>query len=180
MSSQNFEIGDIVISPNGRLPFRLTYVNPHSSYYSKKYQGKYLHNDKAASFQSVIHYENSENTTMDTKTLYTFQNEDGKAVFGTHIGTNSENKFIIEVKGTGEIVVKDQKELEEVLPYTFSVEIDGKEIHYIGEPGRITKGDWLLQKVGKSYSVVQVKAVDTKNKSARAKFSGRRVLTEEI
>ena len=175
-----FEVGDIVISVNGKLPFELTYINAYASRYSKKYQGKYLHNGKPASCNEVIHYNSSENATMETKTLYTFTNEDGKAVFGTHIGTNSENKFIIEVKGTGEILVRDPKDLEEVLPYTFSVEIGGKEIHYIGEPGKLSKGDWLLHKSTKGFDIVQVKAVDTKSKTARAKFNGRRILTEEI
>ena len=138
-----------------------------------------MHNGKPAYATNIIHYEGSEKT-MDMKTLYTFNNDEGEIVFGTHIGTNSENNFIIELKGTGAIVVKSPKELEEVLPYTFSVDIEGKEIHYIGEPGKVSKGDWLLQRVGKGHLVVQVKAVDTKNKAARSKFSGRKLVTEEI
>ena len=178
MQKEHFEIGDVVISPYGKNPFRLTYI-PRSPGYYDKYRGKFLHNDKWAQARSIIHYEGPDNT-METKTLYTFTNEEGKAVFGSHIGTNSENKFIIEVKGTGEIVVKDSKDLEEVLPYTFSVEIAGKEIHYIGEPGKITKGDLLLHKTNGGYAIAQVKAIDTKNKSARSKFNGRRILTEAI
>ena len=179
MQQQHFEIGDIVISPQGKSPFRLTYIPSRPTYYDL-YRGKYIHNDKWAQARSIIHYSGTENTSMDSKTLYTFTDEDGKAVFGNHIGTNSENKFIIEVKGTGEIVIKDPKDLEEVLPYTFSVELAGKEIHYIGEPGKVTKGDLLLHKTNGGYAIAQVKAIDTKNKGARSKFNGRRILTEVI
>lgn len=108
------------------------------------------------------------------------KDENGEVLFGTHVGTNSSNQFLLEVKGQGNIVVKDPKELEEVLPYTFSVDVAGKEIHYQGKPGTLEKGDLLLIPGNGSFVIAQVKAVDTRNKGARANFKGRKLLTEKV
>lgn len=173
-----FQVGDIVIKRSGKKPFEIT-STPYSVYSS--YTGRYLHNGASvyAEEQYIKIYE-QEDQEMATKTLYSF-NDNGKAVFATYLATNSENKYILEVKGTGDIVVKDPKELEEVLPYTFSVKVSGKELHYIGEPGKLKKGDWLILDTGnRGYEIVTVEAIDTKNKTARSKFKGRKITTEEI
>jgi hypothetical protein len=117
---------------------------------------------------------------MANKTLYSFVDDAGVTVFGTHVGTNSQNLYILEVKGQDDYVVKNPKELEEVLPYTFSVVINGQEIHYIGSPDKVKKGDFFLVPAGNSFCIARVKEVDTKNKNARAKMKGHKVLTEEI
>jgi hypothetical protein len=175
-NKHNFNIGDIVISKYGKNPLTINYIG-----YSRT-SGKYLHNGNSCTIDTdnLIHYE-PEEIIMETKTLYSFTDDNGTTVFGTHIGTNSSNQYIIEIKGGGGIVIKDQKDLEEVLPYTFSVTIGGKEIHYIGEPGKLTKGDILIHTPSAGrYEVVVVGAVDTKNKTARSKFKGRKLVTETI
>ena len=175
-NKNNFNVGDIVISKYGKYPLTINYIG-----YSRT-SGKYLHNGNSCTVDTdnLIPYE-PEETIMETKTLYSFTDDNGTTVFGTHIGTNSSNQYIIEIKGGGGIVIKDQKDLEEVLPYTFSVNIGGKEIHYIGEPGKLTKGDILIHTPSAGqFTVVVVGAVDTKNKTARSKFKGRKLVTETI
>ena len=176
-NKHNFNVGDIVISKYGKYPLTISYIG-----YSQ-ISGKYLHNGNSCSIDTnnLIYYEPEEETIMETKTLYSFTDDNGTTVFGSHIGTNSSNQYIIEIKGGGGIVIKDQKDLEEVLPYTFSVTIGGKEIHYIGEPGKLTKGDILIHTPSAGqFTVVVVGAVDTKNKTARSKFKGRKLVTETI
>jgi len=79
----------------------------------------------------LIPYESPEESMAETKTLYSFTKADGTVAYGSHIGTNSSNNYLIEEKGTGEIHVLDPKSIEEVLPYTFSATIAGKETHYV-------------------------------------------------
>ena len=175
-NKHNFNVGDIVISKYGKYPLTINYIG-----YSRT-SGKYLHNGNSCTVDTdnLIPYE-PEETIMETKTLYSFTDDNGTTVFGTHIGTNSSNQYIIEIKGGGGIVIKDQKDLEEVLPYTFSVTIGGKEVHYIGEPGKLDKGDILIHTPSAGqFTVVVVGAVDTKNKTARSKFKGRKLVTESI
>ena len=115
---------------------------------------------------------------MKTEILYSFD-LNGATSFGTHIGTNSNNQYIIEEKGTGAIHILDKDKLEEVLPYTFSATLSGNVQHYIASPGSVKVGDVLLCTAGNSPTVAVVKDLDTKNKEAR-KFKGAKIVTETI
>lgn len=125
-------------------------------------------------------YEPLEEIMADTKTLYSFKKEDGTIAYGSHIGTNSSNNYLIEEKGTGDIHVLGLKDLEEVLPYTFSASINGKETHYVCQPDAVNKGDFLLYTSGTTPQIAVVTAVDTKNKTARSKFRGKRLVLDDI
>lgn len=113
------------------------------------------------------------------KTLYSFV-DNGTVKYGTHIGTNSSNQLLIEEKGSGRIYTLNRNDVDEVVPYTFSVVDvmdDLSTTHYIGTPDTVKKGDILLTAKG---DLVKVVAVNTKSKTASTTFKGRRVVTEEI
>ena len=176
--SQNdtqFNVGDIVIKHNGSKPFKIIEV------YSLRVVGRFLHNNSMvyADSSAIRYYDGAEGGLPPSKTLYSF-NDEGNTIFGTHVGINSQNLFILEVQGQDDFVVKDPKELEEVLPYTFSIKVNGRETHYVGEPGRVSEGDWLILDNGSGYVIAQVQKVDTKSKGAKAKFDGRRLMTERV
>jgi hypothetical protein len=180
MENQEFKIGDIVTKPAGKKPFELTYVPaPGQASRWNPYKGTYLDSGSPAQSEKVVHYFKD---SMNNKTIYTFTDEQGEKVVGMYIGTNSKGMYMLEVDdGRDEYVIKDPGEVEEVVPFTFSVDIQGKEIHYIGEPGKIEQGDFLLHRGSRgSFDIVQVKKIDTKSKQARPKFNGLRLLTENI
>jgi hypothetical protein len=170
-----FNVGDIVIKIYGKNPGEVT--DASGGYYTCRY----LHSRQTfyAYKRDLKLYEEETEMTADTKTLYSFT-VDGKTAYGTHIGTNSQNQYLIEEKGTGAIHVFDKKDLEEVVPYTFSASINGKETHYIGTPDVLKKGDVLLHTGSTTPQVAVVTAIDTKNKSARSKFKGAKIVTEAI
>lgn len=181
MSNEKFKRGDIIISTNGKRPAVITDVYGHGAYGGYIY-AKYLHNNSSVRFEAnnVKLYEESNMT--DAKTLYSLTKEDGTVVYGTHVGTNSQNKLLIEVKGTNEIILADKSQLEEVIPYTFAVRMNGKNTHYQCEPGKFKKNDVLLFTGGGAdkFEVAMVTAVDTKNKGATTAFKGLKLVTEEI
>jgi hypothetical protein len=175
-----FKKGEVVISKIGTRPGTITRVPKFDWQY---YTIKYLHNNRTYDFigynqDNYTLYEDPEMTNI--KTLYSFTKADGTTGYGTHIGTNSQNKYLIEEKGTNEIHVLSKSDLEEVLPYTFSVEMEGSEYHYIGQPDTVQVGDLLLNTEAKSVRLAVVKALDTKDKTPRAKFKGRKLVTEQI
>lgn len=175
-----FKVGDVIISKHGKYPLKVIRINSWEDYILS-----YLHNDEP----HLVHklnieanyelYNPSESESTMTNTLYTFKKSDGTDAFGTHIGTNSQNKFLIEEKVTGEIHVLDKKDLEEVLPYTFSAKMGNSENHYIGTPDTLKVDDILLCTSGSTPQIAVVTAVDTKNKSAK-KFKGAKLATEAI
>lgn len=181
MTKNNFNIGDIVTKEYGKKPAEITYSYAGYGDYGGWYKCKYLHTN--TSFHEygkhLKFYEEETEMTADTKTLYSFT-VDGNVAYGTHIGTNSQNQYLIEEKGTGKIHVFDKKDLEEVVPYTFSATMSGKETHYVGTPGVLKKNDVLLYTGSNTPQVAVVTGVDTKNKSARSKFKGAKIVTESI
>jgi hypothetical protein len=180
----NFNIGDIVVKQYGKKPARiLRRVMWRGSEAAPIWYCGYLAPSKGcfeASERELKLYENNEEPMTETKVLYSFTKADGTTAYGSHIGTNSSNNYLIEEKGTGEIHVLDPKTIEEVLPYTFSANINGKETHYVCQPDAVKKGDFLLYTNGNSPQIAVVTAVDTKNKGARSKFRGKRLLLEDL
>lgn len=113
-------------------------------------------------------------------TLYSYTTPEGDTGFGVRIGTNSKNEYIIEVKGTNEILVLHPSVLTEVLPYTFSVQHGTKVLHYIGSPDSVAPGDVLIWTTGNTPQLVVVLEVDTKEKSATQRFKGCKLQTIPI
>jgi hypothetical protein len=176
--TQTFNVGDIVTKQYGKKPAEVTYA---PSYSGGQFTCRYLESKQtfyARDYELKLYDEETE-MTSDTKTLYSFT-VDGTVAYGTHIGTNSNNQYLIEEKGTGKIHVFDKKDLEEVVPYTFSATMGGKETHYVGTPGALKKNDVLLYTGSSTPQVAVVTGVDTKNKSARSKFKGAKIVTEAI
>lgn len=184
MDSVNFKVGDLVIAHNGKRPAQVTYAyNNRTQYGNTGYvNAKYLHNNTSVRFDCSRIRIYEENDVADSKTLYSLTREDGTVVYGVHVGTNSQNKLLIEVKGTNEIVLADMSQLEEVVPYTFKVRINGRDQHFQGEPGKFKKGDVLIYtgNGADKVEIAMVTAVDTKNKGASGTFKGIKVLTEEL
>jgi hypothetical protein len=174
--NHNFQIGDIVVLNSGKKPLKI--VNLYNSYC----YATYLHTNqtKTVYYDNIKLYEDDTMTT--TNTLFQIKLENGSVTYGTHVGTNSSNQFLIEEKGTGKIILANKSQLEEVLPYTFSVRMNGKNVQFQGEPDKLKKGDILLYtgEGADNAQVAYVTAVDTKNKTATKSFKGRKILTEEI
>ena len=175
-----FKVGDVIISKHGKYPLEVIRISNWEDY-----NLRYLHNgkpykvDKWSINSNYELYNPTESESTMTNTLYTFKKSDGTDAFGTHIGTNSQNKFLIEEKVTGEIHVLDKKDLEEVLPYTFSAKMGNSETHYIGTPDALKVDDILLCTSGSTPQIAVVTAVDTKNKSAK-KFKGAKIMTVAV
>ena len=172
-----FNVGDEVVKLNGKMPAEVVRYSYGSMVFCR-----YLHSPYAT-FQAYDHtlklYGKDSEMTTDKQTLYSFA-IDGEIRYGTHIGTNSQNQYLIEEKTTGAIHVFAKDQLEEVVPYTFSATMGGKETHYVGTPDVLKKGDVLLYTGSGMPQVAVVTGVDTKNKTARAKFKGAKIVTEAI
>lgn len=100
--------------------------------------------------------------------LYTWKKDD-KEFYGNYLATNSDGKFVMEEKGTGEIHVVDKKDVEEVIPHTVDVKFVGNgktKYSYFAEKGKWNKGDLLVINAASGVALVTVQAVDTKSTSA--------------
>lgn len=171
--ANKFNVGDIVISNKGTKPAVVTNVSYHGYICAR-----YLHNDRPTEFYAYNIKLYTEEDSMTAQTLYSFTTTEGVVSYGYHIGTNTQNKWLIEEKPTGTIHVLDKDQLEEVVPYTFSVIANNTVTHYVGQPDTVKVGDVFIVDTGNNPALGIVNAVNTKNKGTSKKFKGARVLTE--
>lgn len=174
-----FKKGDIVISKYGKYPARITDPNNYWDYCS----GVYLHNNKSCTLAkaNLVLYNETETMTAQTQSLYQFKLPGSQeSLYGHHIGTNQQNMWVMEEKGTGKIHVIPKESAEEVLPYTFTVKMRGNSTSFIGAPDDVKVGDTLMYTGGDYPELAVVTAVNTKNKSARSKFVGVKLVTTPL
>jgi hypothetical protein len=176
---QKFAVGDKVTKLNGTKSLTVLYVsgNNITAKYDHSSQTVYGYTDD---FKPV-----KEQQTMTTKdAIYKLLQtpEQEEPVFANYRGTDSAGNWLMERIGNGGGIVIVSKDLcEEVLPYTFSVRMNGREQHFQGEAGKVKKGDILLYTAGgvDNFAFAVVRSTDTKMKNAKA-WEGVRVLTEAI
>jgi hypothetical protein len=97
---------------------------------------------------------------------------DGKKLYGHKLATNSQGHWVIEVKGTGEVLAVDKSCVEEVLPHTIGVQFEtGKMVyHYLADAGKYQVDEFYILDAPHGRAIVQVTAVDTKNVNATKEF----------
>lgn len=179
--AETFKEGDIVISKKGQYPARI--LNRQSYYYGH-FDVVYLHNGKQSSLaeDNLIHYNGAIETMTTNSQLFSFVKDDGTTGYGTYLTTTSSGDWLVEEKGPGDISgtihVKPKTAFTEVVPYTFSVKVNNRELHFVCEEGKVKKGEVLLYTGGSEPAMVVVTGVDTKSKTAIDKFSGSRIKTD--
>jgi hypothetical protein len=182
-SEKVFSSGDIIVCKSGHRP-----MVAESDVYKSTYRfyARYVHSN----VQRYVYRDNmklyDEQTPVkeNAMTLYTIKLAEGKTTYGTKVGVNSANKFLMEEKGTGEILVVAPDAVEEIVPHTVSVtplDSDRIESHYMVEPGKLVAGDLVLHgaKGSKIFSIGIVRFVDTKCKTAK-EFRGVKLVTVAV
>ena len=179
-SVDEIKVGDYVILGNGKKIIEVTEIHADYSNYVK---GVYVESGKVIMEHYSYLSPAPENTNTNTKTmkeqLYIWNDPQNNAVYGTKLAMNSAGEYVLEIKGTGQIVTMDPQLLTEVIPYTFMAKNGSTEKHFIGTEGKVSVGDTLIQTSSATLKIWVVKETDTKNKTA-VKFTGRRIVTEKI
>lgn len=106
-----------------------------------------------------------------------FQTKEATPRFGTLLATNSAGLYVMEMKGTGEVLTFAKTEVEEVKPYTVRIRFSNSnsEYDYLSRKGDVDKGDVII--VSGSVDFAQVVAVDTKSDRATKDLVGRKMMT---
>jgi len=112
-----------------------------------------------------------------------YQTKEETPRFGTHLAVNSAGKIVLEMKGSGEVLAFDKKEVEEVRPFTVDVKFAGfagnaTTYSYFAVKGSVSVGDILMIEGGSDFA--KVVRVDSKSDKATKHLKGRRLMTEAI
>ena len=176
----HFSVGDKVTKAHGKKTMTVTYIS--GSYVMSRYDHS---GQSSRDHYTCLKYVEEDCQPMAKDAIYKLNLDEDSAVkpiFANYRGTDSAGNWLMERIGDGGgILVVAKEKCEEVLPYTFSVRMNGREQHFVGEAGKLKKGDILLYTAGgvDNFTFAIVKNVDTKHKGARA-WEGVRVITEAI
>lgn len=126
---------------------------------------------------SKIYFHN--NPTKETTMSKLYQTVGENPRFGTKLAVNSAGKIVLEMKGTGEVLAFDKREVEVVHPYTVDVKFPGgtTPYSYLSRKGEVEVGDLLLIEDEKVAKVVRI---DTKSPRATKPLVGRKLSTTAI
>jgi hypothetical protein len=115
-----------------------------------------------------------ETKMVTEKTLYEIKRGD-ETLFGHKLAINSQGQWVMEVKGSGDVVAVDKATVSEVIPYTIGIKFHGKgdTYSYFDEKRSVTKGDVLVvdSVVKAEFCLAVVSDVDTKSKTATKEIS---------
>lgn len=188
LRATELKAGDLFIRPRGHsviecLSARVTpcgrFVRVEYIYVgSKKYIGQMpMSSSMKYTHETMVRIVNAEEKKEMTK-LY--QTKEATPRFGTLLAFNSAGQAVLEMKGSGEVLTFEPKDIEVVRPYTVDVRFAGETMHYsyLSKPGAVKIGDVVLMDNGAK--MVFVRAIDTKSDKATKVLRGRRLVTEDV
>jgi hypothetical protein len=193
-----FEVGDIVtIGRYGKAPAIVLWVGTYEvtfQYYRSGFrdtiqiQKVYPYKNQDGPTSEMVcrvkgyeHLNNNvktqEDNTMTLNALYEVtQGKDTQ--YATKLAVNSAGKWLMEEKGTGNTLVVDKENVQEVMPHTITVKrgTSSKSCSYFADAGVYTVGDFYITDGAsgstqeKTFAIEQITGVDTKSKHASKEF----------
>jgi len=162
----NFQKGDIIRKKNGKRTAEVLEIGDRWGNARIKWQHSGITNTVYGNdINSFVLAEGGEE--VNTMTLFEFE-KDGKKVIASKLMEKSNKEWIMEIKGSGEVLVVDASTVSEIVPYTIDVLIDGRESSYRAEKGEYKKDEVYV--MGKTLTLAKILKVDTKKKNARGVF----------
>ena len=178
-ATPKFGIGDMVRLTTGTSP--LIVQQQHRN----KYTGEWEYDLEYLSGVSKTHrkesklvaYEEDEETEKKLyeikETSALFDNKTRTIGYGHKLAVNSKGQWVMEIKGTGEIMAVSKDQVEEVLPYTIDVQFSNSTntYAYLAEAGEYQTGFYIVEgQYGSGWQLAQVVKVDSKSRKATKKF----------
>ena len=125
--------------------------------------------------------------TMATNKLYqithTISDSVAKSVsYGHKLAVDSTGKWVMEIKGTGEVRSFDKSVIEEVMPYTISVQFkEGQQVYsYLANKDQVELNAFYIFDAALGRAIAQVVKLDTKSPAATTEFKPLAKLTTEL
>jgi hypothetical protein len=178
--TNHFQTGDVVRKPNGTRHIKVDQAYGNCIY------GRYLHSgtstgriDTRNLVKVEDEVEQKGNGSMKGK-LFKVKADDA---YGIGLAVDSTGQYVLEMKDGSGVRSFSKKEVEVVMPFTFSVQFNGvgTEYSYLGKEGSVTVGDLLLKTDStKGITIAKVTEVNTKSERATKHFEGVKIKTEAL
>lgn len=178
--AHDFKTGDIVRKPNGTKHIKVEQAYGNCIY------GRYLHSNTSTGridTRNLVKVneetEQKGNGSMKGK-LFKVKADDA---YGVGLAVDSTGQYVLEMKDGSGVRSFAKKDVEVVMPFTFSVQFNGvgTEYSYLGKEGTVAVGDLLLKQDGtKGITIAKVTAVNTKSDKATKYFDGVKLATTPL
>lgn len=161
-----FNVGDIVRLKYGSRQAEVTDINGGYMHI------RWLHNNMmgydayVSNYVLVTEEEKQNKGATKMTTLYEVK-YDGEIKIATKLMEKSKTSWIMEIKGSGNVIVVDASAVTEIMKYTVEVFCDGKTTHYEAVQGEFNEGDIYLTK---GLQMARIVKVDSKSKNANTEF----------
>lgn len=175
-----FSIGDRVRLCNGSRTLIVEHVFGNSITARYEHSGGMISYRHMSEFVKIDGNNEQKGNTMKGKL---FQTKEQTPRFGIGLAINSTGKYVLEMKGSGDLEAFDKRDIDVVMPFTFSVKFNGQgtEYSYLGKEGSVAVGDLLLKTDDtKGITIAKVVAVDTKSEKATKYFEGVKLATTPL
>jgi hypothetical protein len=116
---------------------------------------------------------------MTQKTLYEVT-VDGKITYGHKLAVNSKGQWVLEEKGTGNVLTVEKAYVAEVMPYTVAIKFCGvgNDYNFFAKEGDVEVGDIVYVRGYNDWG--RVSAIGTKSKRATVWLNGAKLASTEI
>lgn len=120
--------------------------------------------------------ETQKENTMAEKKLYQiggmFGTDTNRMMYGHKLAVDSTGKWVMEIKGTGEVGSYDKSLIEEVMPFTVAIQFQvGKQVyHYLANKNQVELNAFYIFDSAVGRSIAQVVDLDTKSNAATVEF----------
>lgn len=120
--------------------------------------------------------ETQKENTMAEKKLYQIRIVNGSnneiTVYGHKLAVDSTGKWVMELKGTGEVGSFDKTSIEEVMPFTVAIQFQtGKQVyHYLANKEQTELNAFYIFDGAVGRAIAQVVELDTKSSAATVEF----------
>lgn len=158
--TRDLKRGMVVRKVNGKNHAEVLYEGYHPKV-------RWFHSDKEQFIYNDCYWVEVTKEEVNMNSLYEVA-IDGSTKIATKLMEKSNKAWIMELKGSNEVVVVDPKDVSEIVPYTIEVNVAGTSQHYQADEGTYSVDDLFV--MGKTLQLARVVKLDTKNKAAKNTF----------
>jgi hypothetical protein len=145
--------------------------NDEISYMSALATLKYGSSENWRSIADKATKQQKENT-MAEKKLFQIRISNATVAYGHKLAVDSTGKWVMELKGTGEVRSFDKTLIEEVMPFTVAIQFQtNKQVyHYLANKDQAELNAFYIFDSALGRSIAQVVELDTKSAAATVEF----------
>jgi hypothetical protein len=178
MNKQYLQKNDRVRLPNGSNALRVTFSNQYhvTARYERSGGSITRRQCEFVRLDDEHAIESKGKDIMKDKLFQTKVTGDDEVRFGVGLAVDSNGQYVLEMKDGSGVLIFDKKDIEIVMPYTYSVKFSTgpQEYQYRGKAGLVEVGDLLLamdsQHAKGGISIAQVVKIDSKSDRAKKHF----------